>query len=84
MDGASNDISVAEGLLRALKRRGIDYVLANAGTDFAPVIEGLVRARRPQRRDPALHHRAAREPRDGDGARLLPSRRASRPASWFT
>ena len=26
-----------------MKRRGIDYVLANAGTDFAPVIEGLVR-----------------------------------------
>jgi len=45
MDGASNTtISAAEGLLRALKRRGIDHVLANAGTDFAPVIEGLVRA----------------------------------------
>jgi acetolactate synthase-1/2/3 large subunit len=44
MDGASTTISVAEGLLRALKRRGIDYVLANAGTDFAPVIEALVRA----------------------------------------
>ena len=45
MDGASNPtVSVAEGLLRALKRRGIDYVLANAGTDFAPIIEGLVRA----------------------------------------
>jgi acetolactate synthase I/II/III large subunit len=44
MDGSSTTISTAEGLLRALKRRGIDYVLANAGTDFAPVIEGLVRA----------------------------------------
>jgi acetolactate synthase-1/2/3 large subunit len=44
MDGASTTISAAEGLLRALKVRGIDYVLANAGTDFAPVIEGLVRA----------------------------------------
>ena len=46
MDGASNNqtITAAEGLLRALKRRGIDHVLANAGTDFAPVIEGLVRA----------------------------------------
>jgi acetolactate synthase-1/2/3 large subunit len=45
MDGAGNTtISAAEGLLRALKRRGIDHVLANAGTDFAPVIEGLVRA----------------------------------------
>jgi acetolactate synthase I/II/III large subunit len=44
MDAESTTISTAEGLLRALKRRGIDYVLANAGTDFAPVIEGLVRA----------------------------------------
>src|SRR5262245_7932510 len=45
MNGASNTtISAAEGLLRALKKRGIDFVLANAGTDFAPVIEGLVRA----------------------------------------
>jgi len=35
--------SVAEGLLRALKRRGVDYVLANAGTDFAPIIESLAR-----------------------------------------
>lgn len=44
MDGANTtQISVAEGLLRSLKRRGIDYVFANAGTDFAPVIEGLVR-----------------------------------------
>jgi acetolactate synthase-1/2/3 large subunit len=43
MDGADTQTSVAEGLLRALKRRGIDHVLANAGTDFAPVIEGLVR-----------------------------------------
>src|SRR5690606_26217588 len=28
---------------RALKRRGIDYVFANAGTDFAPIIEALVK-----------------------------------------
>ena len=46
MDGASKNqtITAAEGLLRALKRRGVDHVLANAGTDFAPIIEGLVRA----------------------------------------
>jgi acetolactate synthase-1/2/3 large subunit len=43
MDGAKVQGSVAEALLRALKARGIDYVLANAGTDFAPIIEGLVR-----------------------------------------
>jgi acetolactate synthase-1/2/3 large subunit len=33
---------VAEAFLRSLKRRGVDYVLANAGTDFAPIIEALV------------------------------------------
>jgi acetolactate synthase I/II/III large subunit len=43
MDGANNRVgSVAEAFLRSLKRRGVDYVLANAGTDFAPVIEALV------------------------------------------
>ena len=39
-------LAVPEPTIRvvaSLKRRGIDYVLANAGTDFAPVIEGLVR-----------------------------------------
>ncbi|HEX5419655.1 MAG TPA: thiamine pyrophosphate-binding protein, partial [Gammaproteobacteria bacterium] len=35
--------SVAESLLRALKRRGIEHVFANAGTDFAPLIEALVK-----------------------------------------
>src|SRR5690606_3323976 len=44
MHGAKQDqVSVAETFLRALKRRGIDYVFANAGTDFAPIIEALVR-----------------------------------------
>ena len=43
MNGTNTHGSVAEGLLRALKRRGIDCVLANAGTDFAPIIEGLVK-----------------------------------------
>ncbi|HEU4620451.1 MAG TPA: thiamine pyrophosphate-requiring protein [Gammaproteobacteria bacterium] len=38
-------VSVAETLLRSLKRRGIDYVFANAGTDFAPIIEALVKLR---------------------------------------
>ena len=27
--------------MRTLQRRGVEYVFANAGTDFAPVIEGL-------------------------------------------
>lgn len=39
----ANSVSVAESFLRALKRRGIDYVFANAGTDFAPIIEALVK-----------------------------------------
>ena len=43
MDGAKTETgSVAEGFLRALKRRGVEHVLANAGTDFAPIIEGIV------------------------------------------
>lgn len=36
--------TAAEALLAALKLRGIDYLLANPGTDFAPLIEGLARA----------------------------------------
>ena len=44
MDGANPDqTSVAESFLRALKQQGIEYVFANAGTDFAPIIEALVR-----------------------------------------
>ena len=43
MDSArSTQGSVAESFLRALKRRGLDNVFANSGTDFAPLIEGLV------------------------------------------
>jgi acetolactate synthase-1/2/3 large subunit len=36
--------TVAEALLTRLRARGVDYLFANGGTDFAPVIEGLVRA----------------------------------------
>jgi acetolactate synthase-1/2/3 large subunit len=38
--------SVAEALLRALRSLGIDTVFANAGTDFAPIIEGIVNSNR--------------------------------------
>jgi acetolactate synthase-1/2/3 large subunit len=31
----------AEGLLSRIKANGIDYIFANAGTDFAPIIEGF-------------------------------------------
>ena len=35
--------TVAEAYLSLLKSRGIDWLFANAGTDFAPIIEGLTR-----------------------------------------
>lgn len=36
--------TAAEALLAMLRLRGIDYLLANPGTDFAPLIEGIARA----------------------------------------
>ena len=42
-DARSTQGSVAESFLRALKQRGLDIVFANSGTDFAPLIEALVR-----------------------------------------
>lgn len=35
--------TAAEALLMRLKLNGVDYLFANAGTDFAPIIEGYVR-----------------------------------------
>ena len=35
--------TVAESYLSLLKSRGVDWLFANAGTDFAPIIEGLTR-----------------------------------------
>ncbi len=46
---ASNDFA-AVSLLARLAERGIEYVFANAGTDFAPIVEAL--ARNPARRFP--------------------------------
>ena len=37
------EASAAEVFLRSLKAHGIDTVFANAGTDFAPIIEALAR-----------------------------------------
>jgi acetolactate synthase-1/2/3 large subunit len=37
--------SAAEVLLRALKAHGVDYMFANPGTDFAPLIEGMARGK---------------------------------------
>ncbi len=38
--------SAAEVLLRALKAHGVDYMFANPGTDFAPLIEGLAHSKK--------------------------------------
>lgn len=35
--------SVAEAYLHLLKSRGVDWLFANAGTDFAPIIEALTK-----------------------------------------
>ena len=35
--------SVGEALLRLMRERGIEYLFANAGTDFAPIIEAYAR-----------------------------------------
>jgi len=47
--------SNAELFLDALLQRGIEHVFANAGTDFAPVIEALVSAGRQGRAVPEFH-----------------------------
>jgi acetolactate synthase-1/2/3 large subunit len=39
--------SVAEAYLALLAERGVEYLFANAGTDFAPIIEAYAKARRP-------------------------------------
>jgi acetolactate synthase-1/2/3 large subunit len=35
--------TVAEAYLALLAERGVEYLFANAGTDFAPIVEGLAR-----------------------------------------
>ncbi|MEM9028648.1 MAG: thiamine pyrophosphate-requiring protein [Pseudomonadota bacterium] len=37
--------TVADAYLALLKSRGVDWLFANAGTDFAPIIEAMVRGR---------------------------------------
>ena len=45
MSGVTCEMTtVAEALLARLRARGVDYLFANGGTDFAPVIEGMARA----------------------------------------
>src|SRR5262245_9802319 len=44
----------AEAYLGRLAERGIEFVFANAGTDFAPIIEALTRATATQRKYPRV------------------------------
>ena len=48
----SGTVTVADDFLAALAANGIECVFANAGTDFAPIIEGIVRANEEGRRVP--------------------------------
>ena len=38
--------SVAEAYLTLLAERGVEYLFANAGTDFAPLVEAFAKAAR--------------------------------------
>ena len=38
------DISVSDAYLTLLADRGVDYWFANAGTDFAPLLEAYAKA----------------------------------------
>jgi thiamine pyrophosphate-dependent acetolactate synthase large subunit-like protein len=68
-DTKTPDGMAAEAYIARLGARGIEYVFANAGTDFAPIVEALSRAK------DAFHDGPPRERRHGHGARLLPHRR---------
>ena len=41
---ASGDITAGGAIFTRLKALGVDYVFANSGTDFPPIIEGLAEA----------------------------------------
>ena len=40
----SGDITAGGAIFTRLKALGVDYVFANSGTDFPPIIEGLAEA----------------------------------------
>ena len=44
MTKQSTDLSVADAYLRLLRARGVEFLFANAGTDFPPIVEALARA----------------------------------------
>lgn len=43
-DGAGGQITAGGAIFTRLKALGVDYVFANSGTDFPPIIEGLAEA----------------------------------------
>ncbi len=45
MDTESLPVNAAEALLTRMKKQGVDFLFANGGTDFAPLIEGLARGK---------------------------------------
>ena len=65
--------TVAEAYLTLMAERGIEYLFANGGTDFAPMNEALA-AINAKNTEPKLKvvSVGARERRDFDGAWLLP------------
>ena len=52
MSQSTESRAVATNYLQALQERGVEYVFANAGTDFAPIIEALVEAEKSGRKVP--------------------------------
>ena len=57
-----NVASVGEAYLALLKARGVDYIFANGGTDFAPIIEALARAAAEGIRDARGYRRCRTRP----------------------
>ena len=47
--------SVAHSFIQALRRRGIEHVFANAGTDHAPIVEALCAMQAQGTPAPAFH-----------------------------
>ena len=79
MDNAvSSQQTAAEAYLTRLAERGIDYVFANAGTDFAPIVEALSHSPGSNRALSEVHDRAARERRHGAWRTAITASPASR------
>ena len=68
--------STAEAYLELLAARGVEYLFANAGTDFAPLIEAYAKRGAQGQAAPAAHHGAARGARRGAWPTATPWSRA--------